>query len=341
MVENDPGARLADQAVEYFAKNVENDPDYRVLRRFKPRPAYNAAIPGLVLHQGLFLDLETTSLDVDVAEVIELGATRFKFDETGRIYTVEPAVSYFEQPSAPIPEEITELTGITDEMVYGKVIESADMDTLMDGVELTIAHNADYDRKIAERRWKFRFEHLAWACSQKQIDWKARGSIGSKLGNVLMTTRSMFYEAHRAGDDTLVGVDILTHERQVAAVEGLPPVHQTALSELLDTTRSGVYRVYANDSPFERKGELKSRGYFWTGEKPWKRDFTTIEAAEEELAWLDRTNLSFRPAIKRIKAKDRYSVREETHAVPLQSAAIERARAAKRAAEETEAQAPI
>lgn len=296
---------------------LEGDPDVRVLTRFRERPAYNAAPPGTVIHHGLFLDLETTGLDPAIAEVIELGAVPFTFSEEGTIFTVGPVFQGYEQPKEPIPAEITALTGITDEMVAGKIIESAMMDQITNKVELVIAHNADYDRKIAERRWVYRFEHLPWACSQKQVDWKARGSIGAKLGNILMCLRSMFYEAHRAADDCLAGIDVLNHERIVVPAGDLPEVRQTALGELLDTTRSGVFRVYAHNSPFEDKDLLKARGFFWTGEKPWKRDFTTREAADAEVDWLQDLRPALRPQIKRIQAKHRYSIREESFAIPV------------------------
>lgn len=289
-------------------------PDVRVLTRFRERPAYNAAPPGTVLHKAVYLDLETTGLDPSVAEVIELGAVRFTFDEHGTIYTVGPTFSGYEQPSKPIDPAVTIITGITDDMVAGKVIESAVMDHLMEGVDLVIAHNAEYDRKIAERRWQYRFEHLPWACSYKQIDWKRRGSIGSKLGNILMTTRGMFYDAHRAADDALVGIDILTHSFNTN--DG----PYTALAELLETTREGVYRVYAHGAPFEAKGRLKARGFFWTGEKPWKRDFTDRGEAARELLWLAESKISMQAQIKRINARHRYSIREESRAVPMSPA---------------------
>lgn len=284
---------------------LDEHPDYKVLTRFRERPGYNAAPPGGIIHHALYLDLETTGLDPAVAEVIELGAVRFTFGDAGQIYTVGPVVSGFEQPSAPIEPEITELTGITNAMVEGKVIESSIMDHVMDGVELVIAHNADYDRKIAERRWKYRFEHLPWACSYKQVDWKARGAIGSKLGNILMTLRGKFYDAHRAADDCLVGIDVLNDRHDGRGL---------AMAELLETTRAGVFRVYAHGAPFEVKDRLKARGFFWTGEKPWKRDFATRGEAEQEMAWLLERHFSERPEIRRISAKHRYSTREEAKA---------------------------
>ena len=283
------------------------DPDVRVLRRFLKRPGYNAAPPGAVIHHGLYLDLETTGLDTETAEVIELGAARFTFGDDGTIFTVGETFTGFEQPSKPIEPEITKITGITNEMVEGKVIESGDMDRLCDGVELAVAHNADYDRKISERRWKYRFEHLPWACSYKQVDWKLRGSVGSKLGNILMTLRGQFYDAHRAYDDALVGIDVLNH------------VHEgrSAMAELLDTTRAGVFRVYAHGAPFEVKDRLKARGFFWTGEKPWKRDFASRPEAEAEVVWLRERSFSRQPEIKRINAKHRYSTREEAKAAVI------------------------
>lgn len=296
---------------------VATHPGIRVLRRFQQRPAYKAAMPGVILHRAAFIDFETTGLDPETAEVVEFGGAVFTFDEEGTIYTVGPTFSAYEQPSIPIPAEATAVHGITDDMVRGKVIGTDSVQWFLAGTELVIAHNAEYDRKIAERRWPTFFESLPWACSFRQVDWKRRGAVGAQLTNLLMHLRGQFHDAHRALDDVLVGIEVLNH-RHMVAVDGDPGAwSSTALGELLTTTRSGIFRVYAHESPYEDKDMLKARGYFWTGDKPWKRDFKTREEGEAECRWLLDLRPCLRPQIKRIPATHRYSRREESRALPL------------------------
>ncbi len=57
---------------------------------------------------------------------------------------------------------------------------------------------------------------------------------------------------------------------------------RTALAELLETTRTGVYRIYAHGSPFESKDVLRQRGYRWDpAERCWGRVVGETNLAEE------------------------------------------------------------
>lgn len=66
------------------------------------------------------MDVETTGLDRSKDEIIELGMVAFDFDTAGKIRRVIDVFSELRQPSTPISDKITRLTGITDEMVAGK-----------------------------------------------------------------------------------------------------------------------------------------------------------------------------------------------------------------------------
>lgn len=73
-----------------------------------------------------------------------------------------------------IPEEITKITGITQEMVQGKLIDPADVEKFAADADLIIAHNAGFDRKFLEK-FAPAFERKPWACSMAQIPWKEEG----------------------------------------------------------------------------------------------------------------------------------------------------------------------
>ena len=112
--------------------------------------------------------------------------------------------SSFNEPSTPIPTDVIELTGITDDMVSGHRIDSdAFLAFALDAV-IIIAHNANFDRKFVERYWPL-FEGKHWACSATEAEWRKLGFDGSRLGYLLAGV-GLFHQAHRAIDDCLIEI---------------------------------------------------------------------------------------------------------------------------------------
>ena len=118
MLEND--LTLAAMA-EALAKSA----DYRVLRRLVPRVTFTQSV-GQSTKTGILLDVETTGLDLQKDEVIELGIVKFDYVGDGRIVGVRDVFTSFNEPSIPIPaRSYSSLTGITDEMVAGHRIDAS------------------------------------------------------------------------------------------------------------------------------------------------------------------------------------------------------------------------
>ncbi len=127
------------------------------------------------------MDVETTGTNPDRDKIIELGICLFEYDrENGRIYRVLGSWEWLEDPGVSIPPEITNITGITDEMVAGHRIDERAVNDLLGRVVLVIAHNADFDRRFLEKRLP-NFAQKHWACSRVDIDWKAEGIRSSAL----------------------------------------------------------------------------------------------------------------------------------------------------------------
>jgi DNA polymerase-3 subunit epsilon len=187
-----------DLTLAAMAEALAKSTDYRVLRRLVPRTTFSSSI-GQSTKTGILLDVETTGLDQRKDEVIELGMVKFDYLPDGRIARVRDVFSSFNEPSEPIPSEITALTGITNDMVAEQRIDEAAVSSFAEDAVIVIAHNASFDRKFAERYWPI-FQRKAWGCSAAEVEWRKHGFEGSRLG-YLLNGAGFFHQAHRAIDD--------------------------------------------------------------------------------------------------------------------------------------------
>lgn len=222
----------------------------------------------------VFLDTETTGFDRQEDAIIELGMVKARVSpSTGQVTSLVAVASLYNDPGYPIPEVITDITGITNEMVQGQSLTAEDVIDWFHDDPIVVAHNADFDRPFFEGHFPG-IDRLRWACSIKDIPWRELGFEGSKL-EYLLLKRGFFYEGHRASIDCL------------------------ALGFLMETVRKANRWLIANEaklqckvdavgSPFECKDDLKARGYRWDGAR--KLWHTTIagEDLDVERAFLSQ-----------------------------------------------------
>lgn len=180
---------LSDNDAEALAQRLEVHPNYRVLCRLAPRTAF-AEPDGRPLARGVVVDAETTGFNQDADRIIEIGIVVFDFDlATGQAYRVLDTYGCLEDPGMPITPEITEITGITNEMVAGQRIDDARVAALVEGASLVIAHNAKFDRPFLEGRFPV-LEGLPWGCSFAQVDWVGEGLGARKLDYIASSSVS-------------------------------------------------------------------------------------------------------------------------------------------------------
>jgi DNA polymerase-3 subunit epsilon len=249
----------------------------------------------------VILDVETTGLSHTTDKIIELGIVTGRVSlEHNRITEITGAYSLYQDPGFPITEEITALTGITNEMVAGQHIDTDLVASLINRQTLVIAHNAGFDRPFFET-WitSTGSEKLLpaleapWMCSINDIPWSDLGFKSRSL-EVLLLTHGYFYEAHRASIDAL-------------ATAWLLHTNQDALKFLLENGQQTTCHVQATSSPFSTKDALKARGYSWDGDAKVWGIVVPERILQEELDALDALYGGGKNArITRKKARERY-----------------------------------
>ncbi|POO52749.1 DNA polymerase III subunit epsilon [Agrobacterium rosae] len=257
---------------EDMVRHLSETGRYRILQKLVPRAVSPFSRPEYPL-KGIILDTETTGLNARKDEIIEIGVIAFTFDGAGSMGDVTAIYGGLQQPTISIPSEITRLTGITDEMVTGQSIDIAALRALIEPADLVIAHNAGFDRPFCEA-FSDLFSGKAWACSNSEIDWASRGYEGTKLG-YLISQAGYFHDGHRAVDDCFALLEVLARD-----VDGLA---STAFAELYEASQRSRVRIFAENSPFDMKDQLKARGYRWSDGNDGRPKSWWIEVGEEAI----------------------------------------------------------
>ncbi len=249
---------------------LEAHGDFRVLRRLRPSEPMREAPAGA--RRAIVADVETTGLDCARDEIIELAMVPFFYTIAGEIVGIGAPFDGLRQPAAPIPPEVTRLTGIDDAMVLGSSIDPAQVAAFA-GTSLVIAHNAGFDRRFLERFCPALAEN-PWACSLNEVRWSQEGFESAKLAYLAMSS-GFYYDKHRAVHDCHATIELLSRR--------LPVSGDLALSALLASARARTLRCWAENSPFESKDDLKRRGYRWNGGEDGTPRAWWIDVAEADV----------------------------------------------------------
>lgn len=166
----------------------------------------------------IVFDLETTGLSAATERIIEIGAVKLKNGEAVEEF------SSFVDPRQRLPLAITQLTGITDEMLEGAPSEAEAIERFYEfcggDAAVLIAHNAKFDTsflKAAARRCEkeYHFTEIDTLVMARSLFKELKSH---KLGLLAKHLELEDFNAHRACDDARVLAQIFL--RMLARMEG-------------------------------------------------------------------------------------------------------------------------
>ena len=244
---------MSTSKLDQIADQLRQSGEYRVIHRYRKPESYNVTSPNDKKLIGVFLDIESTGLSHTIDKLLELGMVKFEYTEDGRILNLLEEFNGYQDPKIPIPEHITKLTGINNDMVKNHSIENSKVAEYLEDVDIIISHNAQFDKAFFETAFPD-IVPKAWACSMRNINWSNEDISSFKL-EYIAYRYNFFYEGHRAIIDCLAGIHVLA--------QNLLNSKQLVLKHLLDNALQLEFRLWAKDAPYDCKDLLKARSYRW------------------------------------------------------------------------------
>lgn len=214
---------------------------------------------------GMIVDLETTGVDCEKDQIIEIGILEFAV-EAGKDPMIVGTYGAVEDPGVPLSPEIEKITGIDSSLIAGRQIDWALVRAWLERASIVIAHNAAFDRSFLEQRQELAGLNIHWACSLRHIDWQGKGFRTRALNYLAADHGFINSFAHRAIFDC-------------ATTFRLAAPH---LDEMISRSYEREFMIKATGSPFETKDILRERGYRWdSNERVWGRICFESQLVEE------------------------------------------------------------
>lgn len=161
-------------------------------------------------------DLETTGFNAKSDKIIEIGAVRVKNN------VIQDEFCTFVDPKIPVPERITEVTGITSDMVKGAPTEDIAIKNFIDFCKdspVLVAHNANFDVSFIKAVTKrlgidFSFTYVDTVPMSRALIMSIKNH---KLDTVAKFLKIPEFNHHRASDDARALAYILIELLKIAS----------------------------------------------------------------------------------------------------------------------------
>lgn len=226
--------------------------DDKIIKYLPTIQNYNPDLIGT--NEAVIVDVEATGPDIEKDSIIKLTMLPFTFTDDFKVCEVKSSIDMLNDPGVPITEEITKFTGITNEMVSGKKLDSNLIKETLKG-KYIIAHNVYFDRNILEKHVDIDDEK--WLCSLYDVDYRKR-FISSKALDYIAFRLGFWFDSHDSTEDCRALLHIL-------AITDF-------LEEMFSKLYTETYTVILRETKFEENHILKEMKFKWSPEeKYWSK----------------------------------------------------------------------
>ncbi len=197
---------------------------------------------GLKDSSYVVLDLETTGAKAPPCRITEIGAFKIKNGEITDEY------HSLINPKTPIPEFITQLTGISDDMVKDAPLFEDVAKTFLDFVDdsVVVAHNAQFDLKfvnheigLIESEHKLGNPHLCTVQISRRL---VEGVENHRLNTLARHFSVPLVNHHRAKDDAWATAKIFVNLLDMLLEKGVEDVESAIKFRPIDKKTSTVIK---------------------------------------------------------------------------------------------------
>lgn len=219
----------------------------------------------------IICDVETTGLEVDSSEIIELAYIAIHvIVQTGEVVKIVKEFDQFQDSSQPLSSKIISLTGITQEMIKDKKINWQEVADDFASAEFIVSYNAKFDRPFIEKYLPNSSNN--WLCALTQIPWEEWGFTILKQ-EIIALNHGFYYSAHRAIVDCQVLLTLLQQKQK----------ERYYLSFLMESLSKVSYLIIALKTHISKKQFFNDHNFQWN--KPlsvWHKYFNESEKTEAE-----------------------------------------------------------
>lgn len=234
----------------------------------------------------LAVDVETTSLDSQTGEIVEMGCVLFDIESQrvisvfGKVYKVE---KWGEEAALchKIPLEISNFMPlIGTDLIDPWDAVSGDL------AKYVVAHNAEHDHGFVTKVWP-KFLSRPWLCSQKDLIHKdiVPGVSSKKLGHLCMDYQIRMGSWHQAVADAEACA-------RISALHDLDKAYERKLEPKYRFVAYGDWIEDVRDVMGEAPSVVKDgKRYRWNTEdapRAWSKDGLTIAQVEEDAKYLKK-----------------------------------------------------
>ncbi len=164
----------------------------------------------------ILFDCETTGLNANTCQIIELAAIKVGIDPDGNIINQKVMDDFISLPKGKnLPPKIVELTGITDEILLSEGIDeslaASHFMEMVEGDALLIAHNAQFDANFLRKLLSKYNMPSDFSYVDTMTVYKDRRAYPHRLMNAIMEygLSDKVQNSHRAIDDVLALLEVL------------------------------------------------------------------------------------------------------------------------------------